>query len=237
MSNRSVAVFFDLYSTLVEESPSNPFYRHVADALGLPFERWLPAYKATVIDSVIGRLAGMPDRVAAACDAIGVFASQDAISRVVANEMSHFYESVRPYGDATQSLMALKQSGFRIGLISNASSYSEEVLTRSGLRDHFDSITLSYRLGCAKPDPSIYMHATNALGMDPKECVFVGDGGDRELEGARRLGFFTILLDRGLPHGAEASRHADRVESSLTAVVQRLLESDYGSWSRPRIPD
>ncbi|WP_308447807.1 HAD family hydrolase [Micromonospora sp. AKA38] len=40
----------------------------------------------------------------------------------------------------------------------------------------------------AKPAPAIYRLAAERLGVRPAECVFVGDGADGELAGARAVG-------------------------------------------------
>lgn len=42
-----------------------------------------------------------------------------------------------------------------------------------------------------KPDPAIYLLACRRLGVAPEDCVFVGDGGDRELEGAAAVGMYS----------------------------------------------
>ena len=44
-----------------------------------------------------------------------------------------------------------------------------------------------------KPDSCIYLEAANRLGVAALDCVFVGDGGSNELEGARRVGMKAIL--------------------------------------------
>ncbi len=38
--------------------------------------------------------------------------------------------------------------------------------------------------GMKKPDACIYEEALRRFGISPDECVFAGDGGSRELEGA-----------------------------------------------------
>jgi putative hydrolase of the HAD superfamily len=50
-----------------------------------------------------------------------------------------------------------------------------------------------------KPDPEIYLHTAEALGADPADCLFVGDGANDELRGAERVGMTAALF---LPEGA-----------------------------------
>jgi putative hydrolase of the HAD superfamily len=67
------------------------------------------------------------------------------------------------------------------------------------LRDHFDAFFESSALGLQKPDPRIYAHACNALGVRPAEAVFLDDIG-RNLKAARALGMITIRVVE--PHAA-----------------------------------
>ena len=52
----------------------------------------------------------------------------------------------------------------------------------------FDATALSCDLGIGKPDPAIYQWAADELGVLPADCLFIGDGADRELAGAAALG-------------------------------------------------
>jgi len=61
------------------------------------------------------------------------------------------------------------------------------------LRDCFDAFFESSALGLQKPDPRIYAHACNALGVRPAEAVFLDDIG-RNLKAARALGMTTIRV-------------------------------------------
>jgi putative hydrolase of the HAD superfamily len=55
---------------------------------------------------------------------------------------------------------------------------------------------VSSQLGIAKPDPRIYLHCCELLGIEPGSAVFVGDGANDELGGARRVGMDAILIHR-----------------------------------------
>ena len=68
---------------------------------------------------------------------------------------------------------------------------------------------MSWSAGVLKPDPLIYRAALDALGLIPGEAAYVGDGGDGELRGARRLGLRTVLIERGLPHTESARADPD----------------------------
>ena len=66
------------------------------------------------------------------------------------------------------------------------------VIRESEIYQYFDEVILSFELGMKKPDACIYDEALRRFGISPDECVFVGDGGSRELEGARNVGIKAI---------------------------------------------
>ena len=48
-----------------------------------------------------------------------------------------------------------------------------------------------------KPDPAIYLRTASALGVEPSDCLFVGDGANDELAGAERVGMTPVLFVPG----------------------------------------
>jgi len=70
------------------------------------------------------------------------------------------------------------------------SIYAREIM------ELFDALIESSKIGIRKPDPRIYLACCEALGVEPHEAVFVGDGANDELDGARRVGMEAILIHR-----------------------------------------
>jgi len=60
------------------------------------------------------------------------------------------------------------------------------------LAARFDTVAFSCVLGVAKPDPAIYLAACAGLGVQPGDCVYVGDGADDELAAAAALGMSVV---------------------------------------------
>jgi putative hydrolase of the HAD superfamily len=58
----------------------------------------------------------------------------------------------------------------------------------------FDATVFSCDVGVSKPDARIYQIACERLGVEPPECLFVGDGANDELPGAERVGMTAIQL-------------------------------------------
>jgi putative hydrolase of the HAD superfamily len=57
----------------------------------------------------------------------------------------------------------------------------------------FDHVIESAKIGLRKPDPRIYRMMTDALGVDPKRCVYLDDLGVN-LKPAREMGMTTIKV-------------------------------------------
>ena len=194
----------------------------MADELDVDLTAWLPAYRGAGRLSMTGQLRGMADRISAACVAAGTPREPALVERVTDRALPLFYRSIRLDPQADDLLTRLRGLGLALALVSNASSYSEEVLSSFRLRERFDAVVLSYELGVLKPHPSIYLKAAAQLGVRTEACVFIGDGGDEELAGARQVGMHTILVDRGLPHCAAAREVAAGVVASLAEVAEEV---------------
>src|SRR6202790_3575142 len=74
-----------------------------------------------------------------------------------------------------------------IGSIGGRSLYIAEVMAL------FDHVIESAKIGLRKPDPRIYRMMVEALGVDPKECVYLDDLGVN-LKPAREMGMTTIKV-------------------------------------------
>src|ERR1700694_2438924 len=100
--------------------------------------------------------------------------------------------------EMVEALRAVK-SRFKTGCITNnlpanaigsgagRSMYVAEVMAL------FDHIIESAKIGLRKPDPRIYRMMTEALGVDPKACVYLDDLGVN-LKPARDMGMTTIKV-------------------------------------------
>ena len=100
------------------------------------------------------------------------------------------------YPDTLSTLVELRQSGLRLGVVVNTSWPKEFVLrdlARYELLSLLDVQVFSSDFGRAKPDPAIFRHAVDALGIEPSEAVFVGDDLEEDLLGASRAGLRTVL--------------------------------------------
>jgi putative hydrolase of the HAD superfamily len=83
-----------------------------------------------------------------------------------------------------------------LALLSNdVSEWSKFLRAYYGIEPLIDAAFISGDIGIRKPDVRIYRFALDALGVKPKECLFVDDYPDR-VEAACELGICSILFNR-----------------------------------------
>lgn len=84
---------------------------------------------------------------------------------------------------------------YSLALISNTMSDQPRlILERTGLARHFDVIVCSRDLGIRKPNPRIFKHVLDDLGVRPDEAVHVGDSVEADMEGASNAGLIPIWI-------------------------------------------
>lgn len=112
-----------------------------------------------------------------------------------------------------QMVEALRRckAAFRVACITNNMKSGEgPAMTRSPERAKavaevmalFEHVIESSRLGMRKPDPRIYRHACDLLGVAPEDCIYLDDLGIN-LKPARELGMKTIKVGDAAPAIAE----------------------------------
>lgn len=93
------------------------------------------------------------------------------------------------------ALDRIAEAGYRLGVVSNADGRVEGLMKSVGLRRHFEFVLDSGSVGVEKPDPAIFRMAVDRLGLDPGECLYVGDLFPVDVVGARRAGLEALLVD------------------------------------------
>lgn len=118
------------------------------------------------------------------------------------------------------ALRTLREEGYRLGVVSNADGRIEALLEERGLRRHLDFVLDSEVVGVAKPDPRIFRMAVDRMGVEPGECLYVGDLYPVDVAGARGAGLEAVLVD---PYDLFGDADVDRIPSveSLPRYVRR----------------
>jgi putative hydrolase of the HAD superfamily len=120
----------------------------------------------------------------------------ESLDEICALRLEYVRHSLKPRRGVVDTLRALRARGQLVGLITVCTQDVETLWEDSALSGLFDAEIFSSRIGISKPDPGIYLACCEALGVEPHEAVFVGDGANDELDGARRVGMDAILIHR-----------------------------------------
>ena len=125
--------------------------------------------------------------------------------------------------DAPGLLGALREAGLRVGVLSNTMwprRHHEEVFERDGLLELIDAALYTSEMPVAKPHADAFHAIAEALGVDPVECVFVGDRLWDDIAGAQQVGMRTILI----PHSTPPAHQVVDTQVEPDAVAHRLGE-------------
>ena len=101
-------------------------------------------------------------------------------------------------------------------------AYARAELHAVGLLEYFRPLVVSGDHGYRKPDPRLFRHALDALGVAAHEAVYVGNDMYRDVHGARQLGMHTVFVASGQGRQSHGDLRADftahRFEELLDAV-------------------
>ena len=125
--------------------------------------------------------------------------------------------------DAIPMLNTLKEQGYQLGLISNA-SYSRDVrsqLDKNNLSTFFEQTLISAEVGFRKPHPMIFQKALKFFDVEPTQAVMVGDTLNADIIGSRRMGMKNIWIARWASAPSTHYRD-DMIVPDLT--IQRLSQ-------------
>ena len=107
------------------------------------------------------------------------------------------YCNVTLYPDAKRILPLLKESGLKIGLVTNGlQSDVNAILPKVGLQGFFDTVVVIDTLRRMKPDIEVFQYALQRLKTSPSQAIFIGDEVEADYRGAQRSGLTPYLIDR-----------------------------------------
>jgi phosphoglycolate phosphatase len=118
---------------------------------------------------------------------------------------------VKPTRGALKLLAALKDRGAPLACLTNdVRLRTENALELLEMRGYFDLILGADDAEKPKPDPSIFLTACEALGLEPREVVMVGDSSDdMEMAGRAGAGGSVRIMSEDEAPGALTSRGSE----------------------------
>jgi putative hydrolase of the HAD superfamily len=194
------AVLFDFFGTLVPNfklSEHKALLREMAATVGAPAEPFVERWLATFEERATGVFPTARENIFAVCKTLNVTPTEqpcaEAVRLRLAFEQRHITHEPTALAvlDRLRSYYALKTC-----VISDCSPELPQIWKETPFAPLFDAAVFSCEAGVRKPNPKIYLEACRRLGVEPDECLFVGDGGSGELTGAAAVGMHAVLLAR-----------------------------------------
>lgn len=186
-------VIFDLFNTLVHgaDEDRDQVVREMAALVGVAPAGLVAAYHDTWRDRQVRW--NLTEAVRVLAGRLGGHPTDAQVAEAAALRRAFAGRVLRAVSAQTLDVLdRLRADGRRLALVSNATAETAEAWPGSPLAERFDAAVFSCEVRLAKPDPAIYRIAAERLGVDPGDCVFVGDGADGELAGAAGVGM-TVL--------------------------------------------
>ena len=135
-------------------------------------------------------------------------------------------QAAEPRQGVRHTLQALKRWGMVLGLLSNtfwAADIHDADLARFDLLDLLPTRLYSCDIGRLKPHPEAFQMALTALSVEPNEAVYVGDRLKTDIEPARKVGLWGVLIKTPFREEPLEEVMPDAVIHELPELV-KLLE-------------
>ena len=222
------AVIFDLFGTLVDEirypeRQEIKYQRLVSDTvaiLGLPIDGFKRVWSETSRARNIGEIRNTRSALALICESLAVEVTDDQLERAAAIRSEHMRRSLEPRYGSLETLIRLRGMSIKVGLVSNTTADVSDLWTEAPFEPAIDASILSCDVGMKKPDPEIYLLACERLEVEPGQCLFIGDGGSRELTGATNVGMTAVLIRA--PDDTKSGAREDWQGTKISSVAEVL---------------
>lgn len=197
LTDGMTAVVFDFFGTLTPVSPDQVWAgntRRMAAALGVPADALTRLLDESFPERITGALGDVRATMRTLAERLGAQPTEqqlDAATRV-RQEVQESMFTLRP--EALSVIGLLREDGLKIGLVSDCTSELPDAWPRLPVSRLIDAPVFSCVERLRKPDEGLFRTVAAKLSADPAQCLYVGDGGGRELTGASDIGMRAVLL-------------------------------------------
>lgn len=133
-------------------------------------------------------------------------------------------EYIRLYDGVPEMLAAIRETGSRIYLLSNAqkifTAYEMDFLNIS---QYFDAIFISSEYGTKKPDIRFFHILLEEYGLKPEECIMIGNDAKSDIAGAKSAGMDTYYIHSNISPECEKKPDADYCQMEMD--IQKLCRT------------
>jgi len=129
-----------------------------------------------------------------------VHASKTFLSKLTEEYWRQVIEKSTLYNDTLTTLRYLKTRGYLLGLLADTDGIKDlknQRIKLSNLDQWFNEIIIAGEdTKMVKPFEEPFYLISQKLGLPPKKCAFVGDKPFTDIEGAKKVGMYAILIKR-----------------------------------------
>ncbi len=188
------AVVFDLYGTLVRGGGPrrDVTATDMAKALGVDPVEFVDLFHASASERMRGTLGTIEETLDALAQQLGSDPKPNDVKLAALAWQRLHHDILWPAESILTTLDTLRGRGLKLAVVTNCSQETEIQWPKQPLASRMDAVIFSCKERLLKPEPAIYLKACQALGVEPAQCLYVGDGSDNELRGAAALGMRTI---------------------------------------------
>ncbi|HEV7896600.1 MAG TPA: HAD-IA family hydrolase [Planosporangium sp.] len=188
------AVLFDFFGTLTTAVRRGPRHAVIARLLGCDPEAFFAELDRTFYLRAAGRYGEPIDGLRRVAYAAGGRPKLAELAYAVAARVDavHADTALRP--EAVRVLSRLRERGVPVVVVSDCWYELPAFAPQLAIGPFLEGCVYSVEVGHCKPHPAMYLQACRQLRLDPDECLYVGDGGSRELSGAREVGMSTVRM-------------------------------------------
>ena len=191
------AVIFDLFGTLVDSYSVQGYNKLLADmasALQLPENDFSQFWRDTTYERGTGIFKTTGESIRYISKMLESPISEENIEKCDQIRRETTRRALTPKHGAITILETLRGLGHKIGLITNCSAEVPLIWQDTEFSSQFDVTIFSASVGMKKPNPHIYTMVCEQLGVDPSDCLYIGDGDSNELTGASEVGMDAIMI-------------------------------------------
>jgi len=191
------AAIFDLYGTLIDLfswGAEQKVLADVAKTLSLPVKDFQSLWTDTYPERVTGAFPDLESYLLDLCKRLRIVPCETSVEAAV-DMMNEFTRGLMvPRPDAEETLSKLKEGGLKLALLTNCGCHVPSIWNQTPLASLMDARVFSCEAGIKKPDPKVYVLTCKRLDVQPGDCIFVGDGGNEELDGAEAVGMTAVMI-------------------------------------------
>jgi 2-phosphoglycolate phosphatase len=178
-------VLFDLDGTLLDSAPDM-----LATVNRMRATRGIGPMALAELRSHVSR--GARAMSAAAFPGLGVEVDATLVREFLDIYAQELGRHSAPFDGIEAMLSALEADGVRWGIVTNKPEYlAREIVPQLRWQDRCAVLVGGDTLAERKPHPLPLLHAAGALGIAPRDCVYVGDD-ERDIQAARAAGMPSI---------------------------------------------